>query len=124
MKDLLISATDCTPEVYFDSQTAILRIEGESYPENVTHFYKPLHDWLREVLAKDPALKVHFFLTYLNTSSSKSILDILDVLEDYHHRGGSIEVVWRYQEGIEVMMETGEEFGEGLKLPFRLEEVS
>jgi hypothetical protein len=48
-------------------------------------------------------------------------MDILDFLDDYHKSGrGRAKVNWKYQEDDEDIMETGEEFGEGLSLDYEL----
>jgi hypothetical protein len=120
MIDLDISSTDTTPRVSYDAGSATLRIEGESYPENVSQFYEPVFAWLREFLAAKPVFKVELAFSYLNTSSTKALLDLLLQLDDYHRAGGRVEVEWHYRPALEVMQEAGEEFGEDLSLPYRL----
>lgn len=115
-----LAATDSTPAVKFDADRNLLRFEGESYPEDVTAFYAPLLDWLRTHLATDRPLRLELAFSYLNTSSTKALLDFLLVLDDHHRRGGTVEVEWQYQSAVEVMQEAGEEFGEDLSLPYRL----
>lgn len=120
MTPLDLPATDTTPHVRFDEASATLRFEGESYPENVTEFYDPVFAWLRDFLVAKPAFKVVLAFSYLNTSSSKVLLDLLLQLDDYHRSGGQVEVEWHYRPALEVMQEAGEEFGEDLSLPYRL----
>jgi hypothetical protein len=120
MNALDISATDTTPRVSYDAAKTTLRIEGESYPENVSQFYEPVFAWLREFLANKPAFKVELAFSYLNTSSTKALLDLLLQLDEFHRAGGRVEVEWHYRPALEVMQEAGEEFGEDLALPYRL----
>lgn len=121
MTPLDIPATDTTPRVRHDPAASVLRIEGESYPEDVVAFYAPVVDWLRAHLAaKPPALTVQFALRYLNTSSTKALLDLLLVLDEHHRSGGSVVVEWHYDPAVEVMHEAGEEFGEDISLPYKL----
>lgn len=120
MTALDLPASDTTPRVSYDAGTATLRFDGESYPENVSQFYEPIFAWLREFLAEKPAFKVVLAFSYLNTSSTKALLDLLLQLDDYHRSGGKIEVEWHYRPALEVMQEAGEEFGEDLSLPYRL----
>lgn len=56
-------------------------------------------------------------MVYFNTSSSKAILDIIDILEKHHKQGGNIKLFWYYEEDDEDIQESGEEFVEGLTLP-------
>lgn len=124
MKPLAITATDTTPAVQYDEAGGILRFSGESYPENVSAFYEPVLAWVRDALATRKPLKVELAFGYLNTSSTKAVLDLLLLLEEHHSEGGSIEVEWHYNPALEVMQEAGEEFGEDLSLPYRLVPVS
>ena len=125
MSALDIPATESTPSVRHDSTSGILRIEGESYPEDVVAFYSPIVDWLRAHLASGSApLKVQFALRYLNTSSTKAILDLIGLLDDHHRAGGRVEVEWHYDPAIEVMREAGEELGEDVFLPFKIVPLS
>ena len=120
MSPLDLPATDTTPRVVFIAASSTLRFEGESYPENVSQFYEPVFAWLRDLLAAKPAFKVVLAFSYLNTSSTKAVLDLLLQLDDYHRSGGAVEVEWHYRPALEVMQEAGEEFGEDLSLPYRL----
>lgn len=124
MSSLDLPATDTTPHVRFDESAATLRIAGESYPENVSTFYQPVFDWLRAHLAARPAaFKVVLAFAYLNTSSTKAVLDLLLLLDEHHKAGGSVQVEWHYRPGLEVMQEAGEDLGEDLALPYRLVET-
>jgi len=121
MNSLDIPATDTTPRVHHNPSARLLRLEGESYPEDVVAFYAPVVAWLRAHLAAEPGpLTVQFALRYLNTSSSKALLDLLLLLDDHHRGGGTVNVEWLYDPSVEVMREAGEEFGEDLSMPYRL----
>lgn len=124
MNPLVIPPTDTTPAVNYDPATGIVRFSGESYPENVSAFYEPVLAWIREAVASQAPLKVVMVFGYLNTSSTKAILDLLLLLEDYHRAGGKAEVEWHFNPEIEVMQEAGEEFGEDLTLPYRMVPLS
>lgn len=113
--------SETTPSVRFDPASSTLRLEGESYPEDVVAFYGPVVSWLRDYLSSaTSALTVQFALRYINTSSSKALLDLLLVLDDHYRSGGIVAVEWHYDPAVEVMQEAGEEFGEDLALPFSL----
>jgi len=119
-----LPATELTPAVRYDSTTGELLLEGESYPENVATFYGPIRDWIRQATAEKLPLRVVFSLDYLNTSSTKALLDLFYELDAYFQKGGPADIVWRYRAGVEVMKEAGAELGEDLHLPFRLEEIA
>lgn len=125
MTPLDIPATESTPAVRYDPAAAVLRVEGESFPEDVVAFYAPVVDWLRAHLAaRPPALVVQLAFRYLNTSSTKAVLDLLLLLDEHHRGGAPVVVQWHYDPSLEVMREAGEELGEDLSLPFRLVPLS
>jgi hypothetical protein len=122
MQSLRIKETATTPEIDLDAEKARLSFSGESYPENALDFYRKITDWIKDFLAEHKGdVKVDFNLIYFNTSSSKAIMDLLDYLDEYHKSGaGEVNIVWRYQEDDEDIMESGEEFAEGLSLNYEL----
>ena len=87
------------PTVNFNAKTGICQISGESFLEDTVEFYKPLIDWIEEYInnVRGPIALI-IKLTYFNTSTSRSILDILNLLRDYEESGGEIVVNWHYDE--------------------------
>lgn len=122
MENLKIEGTKTKPFVDCNAETGKLLIGGESYPENAIEFYKKIQDWIQEYLSqnKDKEVEFNFKMVYFNTSSSKAILDILDILERHHQKGGKIKVIWQYEEDDEDIQESGEEFADGLTLPYEI----
>ena len=119
MNNLNLSATISTPSVEFDAAAGSLTIAGESYPENAFEFYKPLLGWVRDYLASsDVAVTANLALSYLNTSSIKSIMDLLDLLEAAHVKGRTVSLYWRYHKENDRALEMIEEFREEVTLPF------
>jgi hypothetical protein len=119
MKPLSIAATKSTPSVQYEEDEHTLRLEGESYPEDAARFYQPLFQWLRGCLAPaDARLSVDLRVSYLNTSSSKCMLTILDILEEAYQAGRQVSVRWRYSRENEMALECGTELSDGLRLPF------
>ena len=126
MKNLDIAATDRSPAVSFDFDNHLLKISGESYPEDVTEFYNPLFQDLDSYLAElgDGACRFEFELIYFNSSSAKAIMTLMDKLEDAASNGASIDVYWKFDEEDETMAELGEEFAEELEnAKFHLEKM-
>ncbi|GAB5465113.1 MAG: biofilm formation regulator SiaD modulator protein SiaC [Candidatus Kapaibacteriales bacterium] len=114
-----------TPSVLFLPAEGKMSIKGDSYPENSVEFYRPLIDWLERYFDNKPPHNSDFVfeLNYFNTSSSKAILDILDLLDEYYKKGNVISITWRYESDDEDIKESGEEFAEGLEVPFQLLEI-
>lgn len=108
MQDLIITKTKdvfFTPEVNFNAETGVCTLEGESYLEDTVTFYKQLTDWLNEYMETKKPIKFDFKITYFNTSSSRSILELLLLLNDYKSDGGEIKVRWFYHTSNKFAME-------------------
>ncbi|MBE9562056.1 MAG: DUF1987 domain-containing protein [Proteobacteria bacterium] len=120
------AATKYTPEIYFDASMNILGLKGESYPENITEFSSPLFSWLEnylEDLGKN-TFTINIELIYFNSSSSKMLLDLFDLLEEeVNDNNKNIVVNWIFDIENDAAQEYGEEFQEDLEiLPFNLVE--
>jgi hypothetical protein len=122
LANLEIEATKSSPDVLFDAGNRVLRISGQSYPENAFKFYEPVLEWVDRYLAEsDPAepTVVELALPYVNTSSAKCLMQLFDRLETSFEAGRLIEVRWYYNEDHERELESAEDFQEDLTLPFR-----
>ncbi len=85
------------PEVNFDADTGVCEISGESYMEETYKFYLPLVNWIKEYIKNtNNKIELVIKLIYLNTSSTKCILDMLEVLKEYQDKGGDVKVIWYY----------------------------
>jgi hypothetical protein len=119
--NLAIEATGSSPRVRGDAAARTLELSGESYPENSFEFFRPVLAWVRPLLAGEgAALALDLRLLYLNTSSIKCLMDLLDLMEDAHRAGGSVSVTWRYDAENDRALDLAEEFREDLTLPFHL----
>ena len=99
------------PSINFDASSGILEIAGESYLEDTVDFYKPVLQWIRDYIAIKKPIILDVKLIYFNTSSSRSILDILYLIKDYQDDGGNITVNWHIlNEDPEEMIEEVEDF--------------
>ncbi len=81
-------------------------------------FYDPVFSWLEEYLSqveRHQEIIVNIELSYFNSSSSKVVMDFLDLFEEVASEGKNITVNWIYDEDIEEALEFGEEFGEELE---------
>lgn len=121
MSDLLIKASNKTPLVEFLT-TGELRMEGKSIPENCHEFYKPVLEWLNGIKNSPPRqINLMVKLDYINTSSSKTILNIIKTLQeikDIHNI--PIEIKWYYDSEDEDLLDEGESFKSFSKIPLTL----
>lgn len=85
------------PYVSFDASTGKCEISGESFPEKTAEFYVRLMEWLeRYVKEVGGPIDFVFSLSYFNTSSSKRILHIMILLQNYKEKGGKVRAQWNY----------------------------
>jgi len=119
MESLIIEKTKTTPQINFNANNGKLEISGESYPEDSLLTYRPIINWIEEFLnSSKKQLSFNFKLSYFNTSSSKCLLNILEMLDKASSNGWDIEINWYYQKDDEDMLETGEEFAEDISINF------
>jgi len=126
MKGLYIEKTKSTPEIQFDSRSCKLRIEGQSYPENAFKFYEPVFAWLDEHLRQieqEVVLEIFFHMPYINTSSSKCVMMLLEKVDNAYKEGRKVAVRWSYDAENETALECAEEFKEDLSVPFEINPV-
>lgn len=126
MENLVLEGTQSSPDIFFDAKTGVLEIKGKSYPENPAEFYGPVLGWLQEYLGlpDTKSIVVNMEVIYLNSSSSKAFLNLLEALERAAQNGKHITVNWRYHHENETSLECGEEFGEDLEaVTFNLVEI-
>ncbi len=127
MENLEIQATKSSPEINFNSDNYTLSMIGESYPENTSQFYEPVYQWLESCTESlgEEKLVFNIELIYFNSSSSKVLMDLFDILEDASDDGKNIIVNWIYDEENDSALEYGEEFAEDMEaLTFNLVEKS
>jgi hypothetical protein len=126
MDSINIEGTPKTPTISFDANTGVIEIKGRSIPENSIEFYKPLVDWLDKFAdVAQGTVNVNIQLEYLNTSSSKCILDVFKKLENLQNKNRAEVVInWYYEEDDEDMLEAGEDYQSILKIPFNMVEMA
>lgn len=119
--DIDIAGSPSTPRIRSDASAGVLQMRGDSYPENSFELFGPVITWVENYLAAGVGrLRLELGLLYLNTSSIRAMMDIFDLLQEAHQRGGPVEVVWEYDRRNERVRELAEEFAEDCSFPFRI----
>lgn len=119
--DLEIPATQSTPAVTAHWTQGLLRLEGNSYPENSFEFFGRIFGWIERYLAEgEGPLRLDLGLIYMNTSSVKAMMDIFDLLEEAHAGSREVLVNWYYDPRNERVVEMAEEFREDYSFPFAI----
>jgi hypothetical protein len=123
VEPLIIESAKSTPKIDFNPENRVLVVEGQSYPENSFKFYDPIFQWLDAFFADiddDELIKMEISLPYINTSSSKCILMLLEKLEEACNNGRNICINWYYDKDNESEMECAQDFKEFVELEFNL----
>lgn len=116
---LHIDGTSSTPEIRADWDAGILFLKGDSYPENTFEIFDQVIGWVERFLAEtERPLRVELRLIYLNTSSVRAMIDILDMLETAHGKGRHVSLQWLYDQRNQRVAELAEEFKEDYTFPF------
>lgn len=123
MERVYIEQTKLTPKIQFDPEKHTLKMEGQSYPENAFTFYKPVLLWLDAYLAESDqpiVLEIYFHIPYINASSSKCIMMVLEKLENAYRNGKRVSICWYYSPEDDTAVECAKTFKEDLLLPFAI----
>lgn len=119
MTILNIPGTQSTPAIAADWNAGLLKMAGDSYPENSFEFFGEVIAWVERFLAETQRpLRLELRLIYMNTSSVKAMMDIFDMLEDAHAGGRALRVDWYYDPRNERVQMLAEEFREDCSFPF------
>jgi len=113
--------TDMTPFVLIDEELGYMKLEGESYHENVFDFFLEINEWLASYLKTDfSAFSFDCELKYFNSSTVKLLLNMLLEM-DKSPCSKNITVNWITTENNKIIIECGEDFQEDLEnLTFNL----
>ncbi len=118
MENIIREATERTPAVVFDFENGVFSFKGESYPEDASAFFGPLHKALDDFLEGPFNGKIVFNieLEYFNSSSAKVLMNLFQLLEDAAESKGKTTVInWYYNEDDDTMQEFGEDFASDME---------
>lgn len=128
MENLIIPEVEDAPffpAVKFDAENGVCEISGESYMEETFKFYAPLQDWLRSYFESgNNSLEFNFRLTYFNTSSSRQILDILEILKSFINKGADVNIRWYFDSDDPDMEDEIEDFKIETGLPIEIIDIN
>ena len=111
MNNLRIKSTPTTPEIDFRDSGQMI-IKGKSLPEDPKKFYGPIFKWIEEFEAE--LVKMDVKLEYVNTSSSKNILELIKYI-DKNQKIRHLDLNWYYEIDDMDMLEFGEMIGRSIK---------
>ena len=109
MEEYIIEATEKLPEIIL--KDGLESISGRSIPEDPKKAYKPVIEWVKNYVQNPaPHTEVRIKIEYSDTSSTKSIFDVLKILATCRNTNHKIEMVfnWIYEKGDGEILELGE----------------
>jgi len=121
MYALIIKKSFNSPDVHFDPESGEIKLEGRSIPENPDNLYMKMIRWVHEYFENPKELtRAIIKLEYVNSGSSKFLLEILRIMKKYHDQGHKCVVDWYYEEEDERIMELGSHYESTIELPFNM----
>jgi hypothetical protein len=121
MEDFSVERTFNTPEVALVPSEGLLRIEGRSIPEDPGDFYESVIQKLTEYYENPHKLtSIEIKLEYINSGSSKYMLELLRTAKKFCDSGCDTLVSWYYEEDDESILELGQHYKNTIKIPFKL----
>lgn len=121
MNDLYLKKSFNSPEVEFIVDSGELNIEGRSIPEDPGEFFDRLINWMNEYFL-NPVEKtvMNIKLEYINSGSSKYMLELLRIMKVNSDKGKDVLIKWYFEEGDESIEELGQHYEQTIQIPFEL----
>ncbi|MCQ2251847.1 MAG: DUF1987 domain-containing protein [Bacteroidales bacterium] len=123
MEKFFLEETEDTPEIILDPEEGKFKISKISVPENALDFYRPVLTWIKDY-AENPNVETvfDFDLEYVNTASSKQVIQIILLLQKVAEKG-NVKVNWYYESIDEDMKALGARYKKLVSVPFELIEI-
>lgn len=123
MEEFYLQKTFNTPEIKFLPDEGFLSITGRSIPEDPGDIYNLIIAKVEEYFKNPQKLtRVDIRLEYVNSGSSKSLLELMRILKRYYEEDNDCLVTWYYEEDDESIYELGLHYQSTIQIPFKLSE--
>lgn len=124
MNNLQIEPKFNTPSIDFNAGSGYLLMKGRSIPEDPESFFDPILTWLDEYFKETEQESVlEFRLEYVNSGSSKYILELLRRLYKLVQDGQKVKIIWCFETDDESIEDLGEHYKHTIDLPIEIREV-
>ena len=124
MRNLELTPKFNTPSVDFNAGSGYLLMKGRSIPEDPEKFYEPILEWLDEYFRDTRQETVlEFRLEYVNSGTSKYILELLRRLQKLSKKGRQIRIIWCFETDDESIEDLGEHYKQTVDIPMEIREV-
>ena len=122
MKELIIEPT--AESIGVSLKNGLLEFSGRSIPEDPMKLFNPILEWTEEYVKNPPpSTTINLKFEYINTSSSKFILSILEILNKVYSGQNKMTINWSYEVGDDDMYELGKFFETMIQIPINYIEV-
>lgn len=118
MSEFVHAGTKKTPAVRLDAAQGMMEIRGSSIMEDTQKFYKPVFDWIREFVEHPRDLAIHIEFSFFNTSTARTLVNMLKTLSAIKNSGCKLEINWYYPEDDVDIMEAGKDFSWVVQMQF------
>ncbi len=109
-----------TPYICLDPTNNHYDIRGKCFPENSKKFFEPIIEWIGDNLSGSNEVVLTIDLDYVSSSSNIGlILMFKKLLEVVGHE--NLSILWRYEDGDDEGLKTGEALSEALEFTFQYE---
>lgn len=119
MVPLIVDKTQDTPGIILDPAHGIFEFTGTSMPENTNKFFEPVFKWIEKYISSaHEETIVNFKMDYFNTSSTKSLLDLMIEFKKIAKNGKMLIINWHVPQDDDDMLEAGKGFSTMVRFPF------
>jgi hypothetical protein len=117
MNVLHILPTDRTPEVLFNPD-GNLRIKGRGFRTEVDNIPNEIMSWINlYVLNPATETNVHIAFEYMNSASTRALMDMLKSLSALKLMSKKLNIKWYYESDDQDILERGEFIENSLNIP-------
>jgi hypothetical protein len=103
--------TKTAPHILIDEEKGYMRIEGESFLEDIRSFFRDVDEWLAGYLSSGNGdLTFDCAMGYFNSSTTKVLYSMLRRMDKYAVAGRKITVNWIAEARDDIVIECGEDF--------------
>lgn len=107
-----------SPNIQFDMEIGIIKIEGNSIMEDPILFYKPLIEHINiYLLLPKSSTNIYFKLGSINTASLKCLYDVLKMFEVLVVNGYQVELEWKCESNDDYMSSLRDEMRSFIRIP-------
>lgn len=120
MNILHVNQTEDTPLIHFDPDTGKFEVIGNCIPENIYLFFNPVFEWIDQYL-EQPCNKTEFIfqMKMISSASTKMFYELMNKIDTlYDKTECEVHITWLYSIYDDEIREIGNDFKDGVLVPF------